>query len=54
MIFATPPERAIPGTNGIVLLRWSLDGDTLTLEQIDDGRRDADFMAPWIRVGDAP
>ena len=54
MIFATPPERAIPGTSGIYLLRWSLDGDTLTLTQMDDGRRDADFAVPWVRVGDAP
>lgn len=54
MIFATPPERAIPGTSGIYLLRWSMDDDTLTLTQIDDGRRDADFAVPWVRVGDAP
>lgn len=54
MVFATPPERAMPGTNGIYLLRWSLDGDTLTLEQIDTGKVDADFIAPWTRVGDAP
>ena len=54
MVFATPPQRAIPGTTGIYLLRWSLDGDTLTLTQIDDRRRDADFAVPWLRVGDAP
>jgi hypothetical protein len=54
MIFATPPQRAIPGTTGIYLLRWELDGDTLTLTQIDDRRRDADFTVPWLRVGDAP
>jgi len=54
MIFAQPPKRSLPGTNGIHLLRWSLDGDTLTLEQIDDKRRDPDFVAPMIRVGDAP
>lgn len=54
LIFATPPERAIPGTTGIYLLRWQLDGDTLTLTQIDEGRPDADFYVPWIRVGDVP
>jgi len=54
IIFAQPPNRSLPGTNGIHLLRWSLEGDTLTLEQIDDKRRDPDFAAPMIRVGDAP
>lgn len=54
MIFATPPERAIPGTSGMYLLRWSMDNHTLALTQIDDGRRDADFAVPWVRVGDAP
>ena len=24
VIFATPPERSLPGTNGILLLRWRL------------------------------
>ena len=38
IIFAQPPNRSLPGTNGIHLLRWSLEGDTLTLEQIDDKR----------------
>lgn len=54
IIFAAPPERSMPGTNGINLLRWSLDDDTLTLEQVDDNALDADFIAQWIRVGDAP
>lgn len=54
MIFATPPERAIPGTTGIVLVRWEFDGDTLTLAQIDGGTVDAYFIAPWVRVGDVP
>jgi len=54
MVFAQPPNRSLPGTNGIHLLRWSLEGDTLTLVQIDDKRRDPDFVAPMIRVGDAP
>ena len=54
IIFAQPPNRSTPGTNGIHLLRWSLEGDTLRLEQVDDKRRDPDFAAPLIRVGDAP
>lgn len=54
IIFAQPPNRSLPGTNGIHLLRWSMKGDTLTLEQVDDKRRDPDFVAPMIRVGDAP
>jgi TRAP-type C4-dicarboxylate transport system substrate-binding protein len=54
IVFAQPPNRSLPGTNGIHLLRWSLEGDTLTLEQVDDKRRDPDFVAPMIRVGDAP
>lgn len=54
VIFAVPPLRAIPGTSGINLLRWAMDGDTLTLTQIDDHPVDSDFSVPWIRVGDAP
>jgi hypothetical protein len=54
VIFATPPQRAIPGTSGINLLRWTMNGDTLTLTQLDDHTVDADFTVPWIRVGDAP
>jgi hypothetical protein len=54
IIFALPPDRAMPGTSGINLLRWRLDGDTLTLTQLDDHPVDPDFLAPWIRVGDVP
>ena len=54
VIFATPPERSLPGTNGILLLRWRFDGDTLRFEQIDGNKVDADFTVPWTRVGDAP
>jgi TRAP-type C4-dicarboxylate transport system substrate-binding protein len=54
VIFATPPQRAIPGTSGINLLRWAMNGDTLTFTQLDDHTVDPDFSVPWIRVGDAP
>lgn len=53
VIFATPPERSLPGTDGIHLLRWSFDDGTLTFEQVDGKPRDADFGVPWIRVADA-
>ena len=54
MVFATPPERAMPGTSGMYLLRWTMDDDTLLLTQLDDGRHDVDFAVPWVRVGEAP
>jgi hypothetical protein len=54
IIFAQPPNRSTPRTNGIHLLRWSLEGDTLRLEQVDGKRLDPDFASPLIRVGDAP
>ncbi|MEO6571308.1 MAG: hypothetical protein ABIO83_07140 [Ilumatobacteraceae bacterium] len=50
MVMAQGPEGIVPGTNGIQLFTWTLVGDTLTLEQMDDSKRDVYYALPFTRV----
>ena len=50
VIWTLPESGAIPGTDGINVFEWTVEGDVLTFTQVDGKHRDPWFAVPYTRV----
>jgi hypothetical protein len=53
VVWVMPGGSGLPGTDGIIVFEWSLDGSTLHFRQIDGKLRDPWFAFPYERVDTA-